>query len=190
MVTTEPRIHTDEMLICSHAKIIEKKLDDIAMLLDRYRERPAPAERSTEHSSLSKEGNSTTPATTQAPDQEFSSIPLIQSVQASFPPRSGSIPVVPGFEIPFVEADQVLQEYMTVMLPQFPFVPLPCHNAYDMFKDKPLLLKTILWVCRPPKPEASAAFESRLRQHIAHQTVVLGNKSLELVQTILVFLAW
>ncbi|KAG6367228.1 hypothetical protein INS49_001413 [Diaporthe citri] len=139
---------------------------------------------------LSKEGNSNTPATTQASDQEFSSIPLIQPVQASFPPRSGSIPIVPGFEIPFVEADQVLQEYVTFMLPQFPFVPLPCHNAYDMFKDKPLLLKTILRVCRPPKPEASAAFESRLRQHIAHQTVVLANKSLELVQTILVFLAW
>lgn len=92
--------------------------------------------------------------------------------------------------MPFLEADQVLQEYMTVMLPQFPFVPLPCHNAYDMFKDKPLLLKTILWVCRPPKPEAFAAFESWLRQHIAHQTVVLSNKSLELVQAILIFLAW
>lgn len=79
---------------------------------------------------------------------------------------------------------------MTVMFPQFPFVPLPCHNAYDMFKDKPLLLKTILWVCRPPRPVAYAGFENWLRQHIAHQTVVLANKGLELVQTILVFLAW
>lgn len=106
------------------------------------------------------------------------------------PPRSGSISIVSGIEITFLEADQVLQEYMTTMLPQFPFVPLPCHSAYDMFKDKPLLLETKLWVCRHPEPEACAAFERCLRQHIAHQTVVLGNHSLELVQTILVFLAW
>lgn len=159
-------------------------------LLDRYRERPAPPERSTEQSSLSKEGNSNTPAATRASDQGYPSVSSVQHVQVSLPPRSGSISIVPGFEIPFLEADQVLQEYMTAMLPQFPFVPLPCHNAYDMFKDKPLLLKTILWLCRPPKPEACAAFESWLRQHVAHQTVVLTNKTLELVQAILVFLAW
>lgn len=158
--------------------------------LDRYHARPAPAERSTEHSPFSKEDDSNTPATPQAPGQVHLSDPSTQPSEVSLPPRSGSICVVSGFEISFLEADQVLQEYMTSMLPQFPFVPLPCHNAYDMFKDKPLLLKIILWVCRPPEPEACAAFERWLRQHIAHQTVVLANHSLELVQTILVFLAW
>lgn len=160
------------------------------MLLDRHREPPAPSERPTEHSAFPKEGNSNTPASTQASGQGHLSVPSIQPLDASIPPRSGSISIVPGFQITFLEADQVLQEYMTSMLPQFPFVPIPCHNAYDMFKDKPLLLKTILWVCRPPEPEACAAFERWLREHVAHQTVVLGNHTLELVQTILVFLAW
>lgn len=159
------------------------------MLLHRHREPPAPAERPSEHSAFPKEGNSSKPATTQA-DQGHLSVPSTQPLESSMPPRSGSIAIVPGFEITFLEADQVLQEYMTTMLPQFPFVPLPCHNAYDIFKDKPILLKTILWVCRPPEPEACAAFESWLRQHIAHQTVVLANHTLELVQAILVFLAW
>lgn len=184
------RTPIDETLDCSHAKTIEKKLDDIMTLLGRQNDRQVLAELPTEHSPFSKDGNSNTPATRQASDQVCLSVPSIHPSEASLPPRSGSIFIVPGFEIPFLEADRVLQEYMTSMLPQFPFVPLPCHNAYDMFKDKPLLLKTILWVCRPPGSETYAAFERWLRQHVAHQTVVLGNHSLELVQTILVFLAW
>ncbi|PYH93985.1 hypothetical protein BO71DRAFT_441330 [Aspergillus ellipticus CBS 707.79] len=79
---------------------------------------------------------------------------------------------------------------MTTMLPEFPFVPLPFKHASDMLRDQPLLLKTILWICRPPPPEVSAAFESWFRQHVAEQTVVLMNKNIELVQAILVFLAW
>lgn len=157
-------------------------------LLGRYRERSPPPSRSTEQFPFSKQDNA--PARTQATGQDRSPVPLIQPVQTSSPPRSGSVFIVPDFQLSFSEADQVLLEYMTIMLPQFPFVPLPCHNAYDMYKDKPLLLKTILWVCRPPKPETSVAFESWFRQHIAHQTVVLMNKSLELVQAVLVFLAW
>lgn len=62
---------------------------------------------------------------------------------------NGSIFIVPGFEISFSEANQVLQEYMATMIPEFPFVPLPSKNSSDMLKDKPLLLKVILWVCRP-----------------------------------------
>lgn len=79
---------------------------------------------------------------------------------------------------------------MTTMLPEFPFVPLSPTNSSELIKEKPLLLNTIPWVCRPPTPEASAAFESWFRQHIASQTVVLMNKDLELVHAILVFLAW
>lgn len=101
-----------------------------------------------------------------------------------------SISIVPGFDVSFQEADQVLQEYMTTMLPEFPFVPLLFKDSSDMLRNQPLLLKTILWVCRPPPPETSAAFESWFRRHIAEQTVVLMNKNVELVQAILVFLAW
>ena len=79
---------------------------------------------------------------------------------------------------------------MTTMVPEFPFVPLSTKNSSSMLKDKPLLLKTILWVCRPPPPEVSAVFESWFRQHVANEAVVLMHKELELVQAILVFLAW
>lgn len=98
--------------------------------------------------------------------------------------------MAPGSEISSSEADEVLQEYMASMLPEFPFVPLSSTSSFDMLKENPLLLRVILWVCRPPKPEVSSVFESWFRQHIANEVVVLMNKNLELVQAILVFLAW
>lgn len=155
--------------------------------LARERERTSRSERPIERPTFPSEG--TTPTTTQAFYQHQ---PPAESPNQStgIGASHGLIFIVPGFEISFAEADQVLQEYMTTMVPEFPFVPLSSEKSSDMFKDKPLLLKTILWVCRPPPPEASSAFENWFRQHIANQTVVLMNKDLELVQAILVFLAW
>lgn len=125
---------------------------------------------------------------TQVSHQGRASTQLPQPLEMS---RSDSIYIVPGFQLSFSEADTILEEYMAVMLPQFPFSPLPSRSSYDMYKEKPFLLKTILWVCRPPALEAAtSAFEDWFRHYIAQQIVVLTNKTLELVQALLVFLAW
>ncbi|KAI8682567.1 Zn(2)-C6 fungal-type domain-containing protein [Fusarium sp. Ph1] len=166
----------------TQSKVIEQKLDNIMALLSRERNRPIEPP-----SSLPS--NAFTPAAIQASHQDISSAPSLHS-PASYPQQDAFISIVPGFQISFAEAGQVLQEYMTEMLPQFPFVPLPSIDAYDLYKRKPLLIKTILWVCRPPGPETYAAFEDWFRQHVAYQTVVLMNKSLEIVQALLVFFAW
>ncbi|KAI1379829.1 hypothetical protein F4677DRAFT_464064 [Hypoxylon crocopeplum] len=156
-------------------------------LLNRDGGHTADVDRPIEHS-LSHD-DVLTPSTTQAQLQGPSTMTSLHALEAIFPSRPGLIAIVPGFEVSFSDADQILEEYIVTMIPQFPFVPLPSHNAYEMYKDRPLLLKTILWVCKPPGPEAYAAFESWFRQHIAHQAVVLMNKNLELIQVLLVFFA-
>ncbi|KAJ3508484.1 hypothetical protein NM208_g15817 [Fusarium decemcellulare] len=155
----------------THAKVIEQKLDNIMSLLSQ-RDPPACFT------------PTATPASNQLDHQSDPSVPTQDQ------PRAEAISIVPGFQVSFSEADQALEEYMTDMVPQFPFVPLPGSTTYDLYKEKPLLLKTILWICRPPGPAPSAAFERWFREHIAHETVVLGNKSLELLQALLVFFAW
>ncbi|OGM49707.1 hypothetical protein ABOM_001909, partial [Aspergillus bombycis] len=159
-----------------HARVIEQKLDDIMTILHQDRERVSRTDRLPPHSQFPNEGSTS-----------YQDHPPLD---ATTPPPSGSISIVPGFEVSFVEANQALQEYMTVMLPEFPFVPLPSLKACDMYKDKPFLLKTILWACRPPGPDVSATFEKWFRQYIAHQTISLVNKNLELVQALLLFFAW
>ena len=154
---------------------------------EREQERPSCSAGPIQHPAFPSES---APTRTQAPFHD--SVPSNSSNQLSgdLPSTSSTISVVPGFEVSFSEADQVLREYMTSMLPEFPFVPLASTSSFNMLKDSPLLLKVILWVCRPPKPEVSSVFESWFRQHIANEIVVLMNKNLELVQAILVFLAW
>lgn len=100
-----------------------------------------------------------------------------------------SICITPGFEVSFSDADEILQEYRTTMLPEFPFVPVPPGSFCDIAKEKPFLTKVILYVCRPP-PGSLTEFDNWFRQHISHEVVISTNKSLELVQAILVFLAW
>ncbi|OQE18700.1 hypothetical protein PENSTE_c017G09783 [Penicillium steckii] len=169
----------------THARALERKLDEIMSLLKEERERTARSERPSERPTFPSGGPP--PMTIQASDQDQ---PTSASTDQEKNLLHGSIFIVPGFEVSLSEADQVLEEYMTTMVPEFPFVPFPSKNSSQMLKDKPLLLKTILWVCRPPPPEVSATFESWFRQYIANETVVLMNKNLELVQAILVFLAW
>ncbi|CAI7637649.1 unnamed protein product [Penicillium bialowiezense] len=173
----------------THARVLERKLDDIMTLLTREREQEATIRSPQMLERLTFSNESPAGTSMQSSCQNQPSVP--PSTQSTgIVPSESSISIVPGFDVSFLEADQVLQEYMNTMLPEFPFVPLSFKSSSDMLKEQPLLLKTIIWVCRPPPPEISAAFENWFRQHIANQTVVSMNKNIELVQAILVFLAW
>ncbi|KAJ5627304.1 hypothetical protein N7528_004731 [Penicillium herquei] len=174
----------------THAKALEKKLDDIMALLAKQQDHTHCSERRTRFPTAP---NDSAPAIIPRPgDASYEDQSLAGSLNqlAGTNSPEESISIVPGFEVTFSEADEILEEYMTTMLPEFPFIPIPSKNSSQMLEDKPLLLKTILWACRPPPPEVSAAFEHWFRQHIATQTVTLMKKDLELVQAILIFLAW
>ena len=128
--------------------------------------------------------------TTTTPHEAHRATPPLQTVPAPGEPHTGMITIVPGFEVTLLEADDALQQYIIEMVPQFPFVPLINSSAHDMYKDRPLLLRTIMWACRPPQPHTTAAFETWFRQCIAHETVVLGDHRPEILQALLVFFAW
>ncbi|KAF4840334.1 Transcriptional regulator WAR1 [Colletotrichum siamense] len=113
-----------------------------------------------------------------------------QANSARLPSLTEAVTIIPGYQVTFQEADAVLQLYTSDFVAQFPFVPLPTHNAYDLYRTKPLLFKTVLWTCSPPSRDLNAAFEKWFRQHVAHRVVVLLEKSLELLQSLLVFFAW
>ncbi|CAH0055502.1 unnamed protein product [Clonostachys solani] len=129
--------------------------------------------------------------------------PQTPHVRVPGPPFQPSIPTsasnqldaegpyfVLGQDLTFEEADQSLHYYQTEMLPQFPFVPLPVCRTSELYHASPLLLKTILRVCRPLGPEKDAIFERWFRQHVVYRIAVLMEKSTELLQAILVFVAW
>ncbi|KAI0848524.1 hypothetical protein F5Y00DRAFT_253436 [Daldinia vernicosa] len=115
----------------------------------------------------------------------------IPSVSSSTPrPPDEYIDFPAGFRVSLVEADQVLFEYRTTMQPNFPFVHLPPWSAREMLRDRPLLLKAIIYVCRPQPWPVKCEIEKWFREHFALHLVVQKERSLELLQAVLIYIAW
>jgi hypothetical protein len=178
-------------------KMIEQKLDGIMSLLDENRHLLQPSSNTSapaepEQSSRSNAASSSLPISPAMTDAHQANQPTPQpytTVEAQ-QLREQAFEIIPGFKMSFGDADLILQEYMSTMLPQFPFVPLETESVVELSREQPVLLKTILFACRPPSQSIRAEFEQWFRQYIAHQVVVLGAKRLELLQAIIIFLAW
>ncbi|KAJ5348215.1 uncharacterized protein N7506_001468 [Penicillium brevicompactum] len=119
----------------SYARVLERKLDDIVTLLTREREQASMTRspQTLEPPTFIDESLAGTP--TQS-GQNQGPVPLSTQLTRTVPSED-SISIVPAFDVSFLEADQVLQEYMTTMLPEFPFVPLPFKSSSDMLKEQP-----------------------------------------------------
>lgn len=76
------------------------------------------------------------------------------------------------------------------MLFQFPFVPIPLTKSREMCRSHPLLIKAIIYACRPQDAHDQETINRWFVEHFARHIVILNEKSIELLQAILVFLAW
>lgn len=177
--------------------MIEQKLDGIMSLLDENRHLLQPSSNTLTpsepvQSSRTNTVSSSLPISPAMTDMHPTNQPTPQAYTTleAQQLREQAIEIIPGFKMSFEEADLLLQEYMSTMLPQFPFVPLETGSVVEMSREQPILLKAILFTCRPPSQSIRAEFEQWFRQYIAHQVVVLGAKRLELLQAIIIFLAW
>ncbi|VUC23482.1 unnamed protein product [Clonostachys rosea] len=182
----------------TRVKAIEKKLEGIMSLLDEHKDLLQHVNKPSGPSvSQPQAVNPRSPTSNwNVPRLENNQIQVTQpTLPSSFTQQLNSrethkFEIIAGYEMSFDEADQVLQEYMIIMLPQFPFVPLETTDVFQLSRERPLLLKTILFVCRPSDSQARLNFDEWFRQHISHQIVVLNRKDIELMQAIMVFLAW
>lgn len=91
----------------------------------------------------------------------------------------------------FGEANVALDLYRSVYTPSFPFVPIPLTmTAFELYQTTPFLLRTILQVTAPQTPTIQREVQLWFRQYIAQHVVVEQERSLELLQCILAFVAW
>ncbi|KAK1623866.1 hypothetical protein BDP81DRAFT_331562 [Colletotrichum phormii] len=112
---------------CSHTKVLERKLDDIMSLLNRDREHSAPnSQASDSHPSPSINLHLTT-----TQHQSDGSYSPLNSTATPVQLLQGILTIVPGYRVTLQEANRILQLYMSDMVPQFPFVPLPVRRAYS-----------------------------------------------------------
>jgi len=102
-----------------------------------------------------------------------------------------SVEILPGLGVTFAEADLALDEYRKVYSPQFPFVPIhPRTPAAELYGMQPFLFRMIVQVVVPQSVKTQHAAKLWFRDYIARHVVCRAEKRLELLQGILLFLAW
>ncbi|CAK7223716.1 hypothetical protein SBRCBS47491_005302 [Sporothrix bragantina] len=98
----------------------------------------------------------------------------------------------PSLEPTPEEADQSLHTFRTTMLPYFPFVHLPPDlTAAQLRRNRPVLWLAIIAItCKRVPTHTQLARSTHLRALFAHRVVFESEKSLDLLQALLAFLAW
>lgn len=91
----------------------------------------------------------------------------------------------------FYEADRALNIYRSLYAPYFPFVTIPVMaTAYDLYEKTPFLFRTIVSVSAPQAPNTQSDFKEWFRRYIAEHVVVNNERRLEILQALLVHMAW
>ncbi|KXH60624.1 hypothetical protein CNYM01_00101 [Colletotrichum nymphaeae SA-01] len=109
--------------------------------------------------------------------------------EAGFP--SGSYQLLPGFTIAAEKAEEYLSIYRTRMVPNFPFVPIePEVTARDLHNQKRFLFWCIMQAIVPQTATVQKAVDDWVRKHAAMHIVVHKEKKIELLQGLIVYVAW
>lgn len=89
-----------------------------------------------------------------------------------------------------VESEILLNEFRS-MSDFFPFAALPLSaTVQQMSLEKPMLLLAILVTASCKNRPLQIALEREFRQELANRMIIQAQKSLDLLQSILVYLAW
>lgn len=132
------------------------------------------------------------PAGLAAADMDSSSHDLAPERAAMHTPAGGeSVEIVKGFRVTFFEADRALNLYRSLYSPYFPFVPIPAMMpACELHDRSPFLFRAVVAVTTPQSPAVQAEYHLWFRQYVAQHVVVNNEKRLEILQAILIHLAW
>lgn len=164
---------------------LEKKIDGIVSLLAAQKGL----------SPLTPESPQDVPAQQPIPED----IQAVQLAPDRLPPpiigRSdddyADLELFPGFRITHDEAAKRLEVYRRDYVPEFPFVPMPDSLAsHEFYSESRFLFWTILAVVSPLKEKVQMDFKAWFRKYLAEHVVMGQERSLDILQGILVYLAW
>ena len=89
------------------------------------------------------------------------------------------------------EAELLLLEFKTNMTEQFPFVVIaPDSTSQSLQHEKPLLWKAIMVAASNEKSDRQLALGSKLMEDLTTRLLLRVERSLDLLQALLIFIAW
>ena len=87
-------------------------------------------------------------------------------------------------------AEQLLEAYKT-MSSNFPFVLVPQNcSLEDLRKDRPCVLLAAFVMASEADPKFQSIIERQYREGLSRRAIVEGGKSIDLLQSLLIYLAW
>lgn len=97
----------------------------------------------------------------------------------------------PGFSLTGEQATAYLDIYQTELMPNFPFVVIPpSMDAHALYSQSPSLFWVTMAAVAPQSLAIQEEVRKWLRQYIAEHMIVKQEKSLQLLQTLLLHMAW
>ncbi|KAJ5379915.1 transcriptional regulator family: Fungal Specific TF [Penicillium cataractarum] len=88
------------------------------------------------------------------------------------------------------EDHALLEKYAKMMIPMFPFVPIPPHMTIeDLRRERPFLHLNISMIASP-NPERQRELSKAIKEYLSDRIIMQGQRSLDLLQGLLVHLVW
>ncbi|KAJ5477081.1 Transcription factor himD [Penicillium diatomitis] len=116
---------------------------------------------------------------------------VVDGQEPSEAPAAQSRDVIDQGYLTLEAADRLLHDYKTTMMPYCPFVPIPSDaTAASLRKDKPFLFLTILTTALHDNMPLQRKLEVQVKRAIGHSMIHDGPVTCEMLQGILVHLAW
>ncbi|KAF5684212.1 cercosporin resistance [Fusarium circinatum] len=104
---------------------------------------------------------------------------------------STDVELFPGFRVSQQDASDRLDVYRRDYVPHFPFVPVPSSMcASELYVESRVMFWTILAVVSPLNNKVQMEFKAWFRRYLAEHLVVRQEKSIDILQAMLVYLAW
>lgn len=184
---------------------LEKKLDNIVTLLtsNNYQSRddsvPEPPTCPPFLSSGSQSTTSSGHETQITPLDELSTClgcpnPGHESASSHFQPSykiSGPSPQAYDFNIPTEEAESLLTDFRNNMAHHMPFVVVPPFlTSEDLCRNRPMLWKSIITAALYSQPDRQEVLGWKFMEELSTRLLLKAEKSLDLLQGILVHLCW
>ena len=164
-------------------ELLEKKIDDIHVLLQSGHQ-PDGSPSGTFPSNLSRS----------PPDTPLQH--LTQPNLVNFPSSISLIkPIIPhdvvgrGI-ISLSDAEELVEMYRSESK-NYPFITLPLHAHLDTLRsDRPCLFLSVMAMASQRDPALQLLLEQEFRELLSTRAIIEGEKSLDLLQGLLVYLAW
>lgn len=115
-----------------------------------------------------------------------------QRAEAALPALVGNatLELLPGFGVTVAESEQNLDLYREEYMPRYPFVVISRSiSAQELYRDAPCLFWTVM-VATKPHSGNTMAIREQFRRMFSERIFVRKEKTTEILQAILVLIAW